>query len=224
MASISSSSSSSSSLTGRGGPAQTQPHMAHRWSTEGEDIIVVGAAAHVEEERAEPGQADSGEAFPTDQPDTHDQQPDTGDLGHLPAEMISFSSARQFSPYQAGTSSHAEPFIPHIQEHTGLDELFHMTSCPSAEFTNTVESFRVSQAQHVDHASSSSVAPPPPPPPAFDVQHGQWILTYSSPPVMGFSVFDPIRIGSEYATHHLTRRHLHIVAAPSTDTTPRHHP
>ncbi|MED6161183.1 hypothetical protein PIB30_058317 [Stylosanthes scabra] len=98
------------------------------------------------------------------------------------------------------TSSHVDSFIPQTQEHTGLDELFHMTSCPSAKFTSVVESFRVSQAQHVDHASSSSAAPPSPPPPAFDVQHGQWIPTYSSPPVMGFPVFDPSRIGLEYAT------------------------
>ncbi|MED6112790.1 hypothetical protein PIB30_064877 [Stylosanthes scabra] len=173
-------------------------------------MFVVGAAAHLEEERAaeqqeydrqdEPGQADGGEAFPADQPDTHDLQPDTGDLGHSPAGMISFSPVRQFSPYQVGTSSHAEPFIPQTQEHTGLDELFHMTSCPSAEFTSIVELFRVSRAQHVDHALSSSAASPPPPPPASDVQHGQWIPTYSSPPVMGFLVFDLSRIGSEYAT------------------------
>ncbi|MED6164753.1 hypothetical protein PIB30_093209 [Stylosanthes scabra] len=111
--------------------------------------------------------------------------------------MISFSPTRQASPYQAGTSSHAEPFIPQTQEHTGLDELFQMTSCPSAEFTSIVETFRVSRAQHVDHGSSSSAALPLPPPPAFDVQHGPWIPTYSSPPVMGFPVFDPSHIGSE---------------------------
>ncbi|MED6114306.1 hypothetical protein PIB30_079041 [Stylosanthes scabra] len=97
--------------------------------------------------------------------------------------MISFSPARQASPYQAGTSSHAESFIPQTQEHTGLDELFQMTSCPSAEFTSIVE--------------TSSAAPPPP---ASDVQHGPWISTYSSSPMMGFPVFDPSRIGSEYAT------------------------
>ncbi|MED6158198.1 hypothetical protein PIB30_030583 [Stylosanthes scabra] len=108
--------------------------------------------------------------------------------------MISFS--RQASPYQAGTSSHAEPFIPQTQKHTGLDEMFQMTSCPSAEFTSIVETFRVSRAQHVDHGSSSSAAPPPP---ASDVQHGTWIPTYSSPPVMGFPVFDPSHVGSEYA-------------------------
>ncbi|MED6162041.1 hypothetical protein PIB30_066580 [Stylosanthes scabra] len=112
--------------------------------------------------------------------------------------MISLSPARQASPYQAGTSS--EPFIPQTQEHTGLNELFQMTSCPSAEFTNIVETFRVSRAQHVDHGSSSSAAPPPPPPPASDVKHGPWIPTYSSPPVMGFPVFDPSRVESEYAT------------------------
>ncbi|MED6223020.1 hypothetical protein PIB30_069992 [Stylosanthes scabra] len=102
--------------------------------------------------------------------------------------MISFSPARQASPYQAGTSSDTEPFIPQTHEHTGLGGLFHMTSCPSAEFTSIVESFRVSRAQHVDHGSSSSAAPPPPPPPASDVQHGPWIPTYSSPPVMRYPV------------------------------------
>ncbi|MED6178465.1 hypothetical protein PIB30_107870, partial [Stylosanthes scabra] len=76
------------------------------------------------------------------------------------------------SPYQAGTSSHAESFIPQTQEHTGLDELFQMTSCPSAEFTSIVETFR----------------------------HGPWISTYSSPPVVGYPVFDPSRVGSEYMT------------------------
>ncbi|MED6185150.1 hypothetical protein PIB30_054230 [Stylosanthes scabra] len=82
--------------------------------------------------------------------------------------MISFSLARQASPYQAGTSSHVESLIPQTQERTTLDELFHMTSCPSAEFTSIVESFRVTRGQHVDHGSSSSAAPPLPPPLASD--------------------------------------------------------
>ncbi|MED6186857.1 hypothetical protein PIB30_070697 [Stylosanthes scabra] len=142
--------------------------------------------------------------------------------------MISFSPARQVSPYQAGTSSHAEPFIPQTQEHTGLDELFHMTSCPSAEFTSIVESFRVSRAQHVDHALSSSAAPPPPPPPASDVHHGPWIPTYSSPPVMGFSVFDPSRVGSEYGTppsyHAPSSYHSHSFDRHSAPTPSMTHP
>ncbi|MED6113918.1 hypothetical protein PIB30_075290 [Stylosanthes scabra] len=114
--------------------------------------------------------------------------------------MISFSPARQASPYQAGTSSHVQPYIPQTQEHTGLDELFQMTSYPSAEFTSIVETICVSRAQHVDHGSSSSAALPPPLPPASDVQYGPWIPTYSSPPVMRYPVFDPSRVGSEYAT------------------------
>ncbi|MED6123284.1 hypothetical protein PIB30_047619 [Stylosanthes scabra] len=75
-----------------------------------------------------------------------------------------------------------------------------MTSCPSAEFTSIVESFRVSRAQHVYHGLSFSIAPPLPPPSASDVQDGLWIPTYSSPLVMGFPVFDPSHVGSEYVT------------------------
>ncbi|MED6195163.1 hypothetical protein PIB30_035378 [Stylosanthes scabra] len=82
----------------------------------------------------------------------------------------------------------------------GLDELFNMTSCPSAEFISIVESFRVTRAQHVEHGSSSFAAPPPPPPPASNVQHGPWIPTYLSPSMMGYPVFDPSHVGSEYAT------------------------
>ncbi|MED6164379.1 hypothetical protein PIB30_089406 [Stylosanthes scabra] len=143
-------------------------------------MLVVGAAAHLEEERAEEqreydrrdesGQAGGGEAFHDDQPDTHEQQ---------------------------------------TQEHTGLDELFQMTLCPSAEFTSIVETFRMSRAQHVDHGSSSSATPPPPPPPASTVQHGLWIPTYSSPPVMEFPVFDPSRVGSEHSTPMPTMTHPH---------------
>ncbi|MED6206935.1 hypothetical protein PIB30_031277 [Stylosanthes scabra] len=160
-------------------------------------MLVVGAAAYLEEERAEEqreydrqdelGQADGGEAFHDDHDDPETQW-------------------QQASPYQAGTSSHAEhghaqaePFRPQTQEHTGLDELFHMTSCPPTEFTRIVDTFRVSRAQHVDQGSPGSAAPPPPPPTASDVQHGPWIPTYSSPPVWGFPAFDPSRIGSEYA-------------------------
>ncbi|MED6160865.1 hypothetical protein PIB30_055278 [Stylosanthes scabra] len=201
-------------------------------------MLVVGAAAHLEEERAEeqqeydrqdePGQVDGGEAFHGDQPNTHDQQLDTGDQGHSPAGKISFSPARQASPYQAGTSSHAEPFIPQTQEHIGLDELLHMTSCPSAEFTNILEPFHVSGAQHVDHGSSSSAAPPPPPPLASDVQHGSWIPTYSSPPVMGYPVFDPSRVGSEYTTppsyHAPSSYHSHSFDRHSAPTLTMTHP
>ncbi|MED6199643.1 hypothetical protein PIB30_077826 [Stylosanthes scabra] len=56
-------------------------------------------------------------------------------------------------------------------------------------------------------------------------QHGPWVPTYSSPPAMGFPVFDPSRIGSEYATppsyqtpssYHSQSFHGHSAPFPST--------
>ncbi|MED6214868.1 hypothetical protein PIB30_107597 [Stylosanthes scabra] len=60
----------------------------------------------------------------------------------------------------------------------------------------------MTRAGHDSGGASSSHAPPPPPPPPppSDVHHAPWVPTYSSPPVIGFPVFDPSRIGSEYAT------------------------
>ncbi|MED6123281.1 hypothetical protein PIB30_047616 [Stylosanthes scabra] len=96
--------------------------------------------------------------------------------------MISFSPARQASPYQA------------------------------AEFTRIVESFRVSQAQHVDHG----------------YRHGPWIPTYSSPLVMEYPVFDPSHVGSEYATppsyHAPSSYHSHSFDRHSAPTPTMTHP
>ncbi|MED6121602.1 hypothetical protein PIB30_031707 [Stylosanthes scabra] len=101
---------------------------------------------------------------------------------------------------ETGMTSMAE-FQPHSQEQTGLDELFHMNASPTDEFTSIAESFRMSRAQHFDQGASSSHPPAPPPPASHDTPHHvPWVPTYSSPPVIGYPVFDPTRIGSEYAT------------------------
>ncbi|MED6203136.1 hypothetical protein PIB30_112670, partial [Stylosanthes scabra] len=96
---------------------------------------------------------------------------------------------------------HAAPFHADTQEHAGLDELLHqMSACPPAEFASLASTYRMTRAGHDSGGASSSHAPPPPPPPPSDVHPAPWVPTYSSPPVIGFPVFDPSRIGSEYAT------------------------
>ncbi|MED6158765.1 hypothetical protein PIB30_035785 [Stylosanthes scabra] len=127
-----------------------------------------------------------------DQPGVHETGQHAGDAADpriSPSTMISFSPLLQ-----------AE-FQPHSQEQTGLEELFHMNACPTDEFTSIAESFRMSRAQHFDHGASSSHPPAPFPPASHDTAHHvPWVPTYSSPPVIGYPVFDPTRIGSEYAT------------------------
>ncbi|MED6179118.1 hypothetical protein PIB30_114188, partial [Stylosanthes scabra] len=128
-----------------------------------------------------------------------------------PSGMISFSpdAARAFpSPARAGTSTqpeigpdHAAPFHADTQEHAGLDELlYQMSTCPPAEFSSLASTYRMTRAGHDSGGASSSHAPPPPPPPPSNVHHAPWVPTYSSPLVIGFPVFDPSHIGSEYAT------------------------
>ncbi|MED6213380.1 hypothetical protein PIB30_092589 [Stylosanthes scabra] len=82
----------------------------------------------------------------------------------------------------------------------------------------------MTRASHDPAGALSSHAPPPPPPPSADVQHGAWVPTYSSPPAIGFPVFDPSRIGSEYATppsyqapssYHSQSFHEHSAPFPS---------
>ncbi|MED6179001.1 hypothetical protein PIB30_112873, partial [Stylosanthes scabra] len=86
-------------------------------------------------------------------------------------------------------------------EHAGLDELlYQMSTCPPAEFASLASTYRMTRAGHDSGGASSSHAPPPPPPPPSYVHPAPWVPTYSSPPVIGFPVFDPSRIGSEYAT------------------------
>ncbi|MED6209247.1 hypothetical protein PIB30_052882 [Stylosanthes scabra] len=162
----------------------------------------------------------------------HDFQP-TQDPTISPSGIIMFSpvAARAYpSPYHAGTSSHPEygsdhpsSFMPQTQEHTGLDELLYQKStCPPAEFSSIVSTYRMTRAQHDGQGASSSHAPPPPP--SSNVQHGPWVPTYSSPLAMGFSVFDSSRIGSEYATpssyhvpssYHSQSFHGHSAPLPS---------
>ncbi|MED6163863.1 hypothetical protein PIB30_084118, partial [Stylosanthes scabra] len=64
-------------------------------------------------------------------------------------------------------------------------------------FASLASTYRMTRAGHDPAGASSSHAPPPPPPPSSDVHHVPWVPTYSSPPVIGFLVFDPSRIGSE---------------------------
>ncbi|MED6213696.1 hypothetical protein PIB30_095807 [Stylosanthes scabra] len=152
---------------------------------------------------------DHGEAQVHDDQAHHadDQQ----DPSMSPSGMISFSpaAARAFpSPARAGTSAqpeigpdHPAPFTADTQEHTGLDELlYHMSTCPPAEFASLASTYRMTRASHDPAGASLSHAPPPPPPPSANVQHGAWVPTYSFPPAIGFPVFDPSRIGSAYAT------------------------
>ncbi|MED6146221.1 hypothetical protein PIB30_032598 [Stylosanthes scabra] len=72
-----------------------------------------------------------------------------------------------------------------------------MSTFPPAEFASLASTYCMTRAFHDPAGASSSHAPPPPPPPSSDVQHGAWVPTYSSPLVIGFSVFDPRRIGSD---------------------------
>ncbi|MED6164489.1 hypothetical protein PIB30_090575, partial [Stylosanthes scabra] len=96
---------------------------------------------------------------------------------------------------------HAAPFHADTQEHAGLDELlYQMSTCPPAKFASLASTYRMTRGGHDSGGASSSHASPPPPPPPSDVHHAPWVPTYSSPPVIGFPVFDPSRIGSEYAT------------------------
>ncbi|MED6140323.1 hypothetical protein PIB30_092054 [Stylosanthes scabra] len=55
--------------------------------------------------------------------------------------------------------------------------------------------------------------------PALQCPAGSMVATYSSPPAIGFPVFDPSRIGSEYATppsYQAVRHHPCIIANHST--------
>ncbi|MED6209222.1 hypothetical protein PIB30_052649 [Stylosanthes scabra] len=170
-------------------------------------MVEVGAAAHFDEEQAE------------EQREYDRQDGPLTDPSMSPSGMISFSpdAARAFpSPARTGTSSqpeigphHAAPFTADTQEHAGLDELlYHMSTCPPAEFASLASTYRMTRADH-DPA---------------DVHHVPWVPTYSSPPVIGFPVFDPSRIGSEYATppsyqapssYHSQSFHGHIAPLPS---------
>ncbi|MED6224787.1 hypothetical protein PIB30_087503 [Stylosanthes scabra] len=143
-------------------------------------------------------------------------------------------SAGGYFPSPAGTGTSFQPEIgPHqpvpftadTQEHAGLDELlYHMSTCPPAEFASLASTYRMTRAGHDSAGASSSHAPPPPPPPPSDVHHVPWVPTYSSPPVIGFPVFDPSRIGSEYTTppsyqapssYHSQSFHGHSAPLPS---------
>ncbi|MED6127161.1 hypothetical protein PIB30_085471, partial [Stylosanthes scabra] len=53
-----------------------------------------------------------------------------------------------------------------------------MTTCPPAEISSIVDTFRMTRAQHSDPGAS-----------------GPWCPTYSSPPMMGTPAFDPRTIG-----------------------------
>ncbi|MED6114441.1 hypothetical protein PIB30_080246 [Stylosanthes scabra] len=86
-----------------------------------------------------------------------------------PSGMILFSptAARAFqSPAHVGTSSqpefgpdHPAPFTAHTQEHTGLDELlYHMLTCPPAEFASLASTYRMTRASHDPDGASSSAA------------------------------------------------------------------
>ncbi|MED6179044.1 hypothetical protein PIB30_113413, partial [Stylosanthes scabra] len=87
---------------------------------------------------------------------------------------------------------HAAPFHADSQEHAGLDELlYQMSTCPPAEFASLASTYRMTRAGHDSGGASSSHAPPPPPPPPSYVHPAPWVPTYSSPPVIGFPVFDP---------------------------------
>ncbi|MED6129569.1 hypothetical protein PIB30_109175, partial [Stylosanthes scabra] len=173
-------------------------------------MVEVGAAAHVAEEQAEEQREYDRQEEPGDG-DEAQFHGDQRDPSMSPSGMISFSpdAARAFpSPARAGTSAqpeigpdHAAPFHADTQEHAGLDELlYQMSTCPPAEFASLALTYRMTRGGHDSGGASSSHAPPPPPPPPSDVHHAPWVPTYSSPPVIGFPVFDPSRIGSEYAT------------------------
>ncbi|MED6112214.1 hypothetical protein PIB30_059646 [Stylosanthes scabra] len=176
-------------------------------------MVVVDDEDRAEEQQPydgqdEPGEGDGGEAAQDDQPrDQAHEQPeyDPHDGGISPSTMISFSPCRYPSPHQEGTSSyhehghfqqhpfspyqadtsayHQQPFVPQTQEHTGLAELYQMTTCPPAEFSSIVNTFRMTRAQHSDPGGS-----------------GPWCPPYSSPPMMGTPAFDPRTIGQEWAT------------------------
>ncbi|MED6114688.1 hypothetical protein PIB30_082847 [Stylosanthes scabra] len=166
-------------------------------------MLVAGAAAHLDEERAEEQQEyDRQEETGHDQygegvhdhhsdeaPGVHETGQHAGDAADpriSPSTMISFSPLLQ------------PKFQPHSQEQTGLDELFHMNACPTDEFTSIAGSFRMSRAQHFYQGASSSHPPAPLPPASHETAHHvPWVPTYSSPPVIGYPVFDPTRIGSD---------------------------
>ncbi|MED6123127.1 hypothetical protein PIB30_046386 [Stylosanthes scabra] len=119
-------------------------------------------------EYGEPGPDDHGAH---DQPgfgihEQHEFQPGQ-DPTISPSGMIMFSpaAARAYpSPYHAGTSSqpeygsdHLAPFMPQTQEHTGLDELlYQMSTCPPAEFSSIVSTYRLTRAQHDRQVFDSS--------------------------------------------------------------------
>ncbi|MED6115236.1 hypothetical protein PIB30_088460 [Stylosanthes scabra] len=194
-------------------PRQAAPargKLSHRDQRRRLRMVEVGAAAHVDEEWAEEQREYDHQDEPVDGGDAQFQD-DHQDPSISPSGMISFSpdAARAFpSPARAGTSSQPEigphqpaPFAADTQEQAGLDELlYHMSTCPPAEFASLASTYRMTRAGHDLAGASSSHAPPPPPPPPSDVHHVPWVPTYSSPPVIGFPVFDPSRIGSEYAT------------------------
>ncbi|MED6160155.1 hypothetical protein PIB30_048710 [Stylosanthes scabra] len=197
-------------------------------------MVEVGAAAHVAEEQAEEQREYDHREEPGDGAEAQFHG-DQRDPSMSPSGMISFSpdAARAFpSPARAGTSAqpeigpdHAAPFHADTQEHAALDELlYQMSTCPPAEFASLASTYRMTRVGHDSGGASSSHAPPPPPPPPSDVHHAPWVPTYSSPPVIGFPVFDSSRIGSEYATppsyqapssYHSQSFHGHSAPLPS---------
>ncbi|MED6219508.1 hypothetical protein PIB30_036381 [Stylosanthes scabra] len=189
-------------------------------------MLLASAAAQMDAERAEEEQeyADQEEvgAGEDDGDEAHDQAGgDVGgeathdDLGFQipfpsgsPSGLISFSPepARQFpSPYHAGTSSglqifHEQQggFTPQTQDQAGLNVAYQIQTCPPDQLASLVASFRASRSMGSDHASGSGQHLPPPT--TTQAEHGTWVPTYSSPPVVGYPVFDPARIGHEWAT------------------------
>ncbi|MED6135160.1 hypothetical protein PIB30_043593 [Stylosanthes scabra] len=108
---------------------------------------------------------------------------------------------------------------------------YQIQTCPPDQLASLVASFRVSCPVPSDHASSSGQHLPPPPT-TTQAEHGTWVPTYSSPPVVGYPVFDPTRIGHEWATplsydaptsyHSHVSTPQHISAPVPTVTQPVH--
>ncbi|MED6170020.1 hypothetical protein PIB30_026737 [Stylosanthes scabra] len=158
-----------------------------------------------------------------------------------PLGMISFSlvSTQQFpSPYHAGTSSEPQifpeqqaGFIPQTQDQAGLDVAYQIQTYPPDQLASLVASFRTIRTMPSDYASSSGQHLPPTPT-TTQAEHDTWVPTYLSPPVIGYPVFDPTRIGYEWATppsydaptsyHSHVSTPQHIIAPVPTVTQPVH--